>query len=79
MATEGTITIQDPGTARVLAAPGSNITGTELPDILNGTDGNDTISALGGNDTILGSRGSDRIDGGAGIDTVDYKRQGYAK
>lgn len=51
---------------------GSQIAGTEAPDILLGNIGDDTIVGLGGDDVLEGRGGNDFLQGGAGANTYYF-------
>lgn len=51
---------------------GSQIAGTEAPDILLGNMGDDTIVGLGGDDVLEGRGGNDFLQGGAGANTYYF-------
>lgn len=58
-----TIAFDDPGV-------GTNITGTEGPDVILGGRDSEVIKGRGGEDVVCGGDGADRIDGGSGRDKL---------
>ncbi len=58
-----TIAFDDPGV-------GTNINGTNGPDVIQGGPQSETINANGGDDVVCGGNGLDSIDGGPGRDEL---------
>lgn len=55
-----------------IAAPHTQMAGTDRNDSLSGTKSHDMIAAAAGNDTVIGNQGNDIIDGGAGTDAAKW-------